>query len=336
MLGTAPPQRRLLLVEQDGGWGSDALASLDIPDDLREEVGARTAGSGTRVMLIRRPGRQQSSVCFMRSWCVVDPFAPEGHRVTWGTWSYPAELFAGVERAEELASWAEAGGPADGAGREGDSPPEGDAGHAGSGTPPGDDEPLLLVCTNGRKDVCCAVRGRPVALALAERFPEQTWECTHTGGDRFAANVVVLPDGVIYGGLDTGSALEAVDAHREGRPGDVRQHLRGLLGYPRHVQVALLGTQLELGLPWGQTRLGPAVEATARLPEEQVQQQGEQLAAQGTEVARWRIDVDLADGRQMVADVSEHLRPAAALTCKAVDRPAHSRVPVLESVTPRA
>lgn len=319
MLGTAPPQRRLLLVEQDSGWGSDALASLDVAEDLREEIRGRAAASGTRVMLIRRPGRQRSSVCLMRAWCVVDPSAPAGHRVTWGTWAYPTELFAGVERAEELASWA---GAAD------DPQPR-------TGTAPGDDEPLLLVCTNGRKDVCCAVRGRPVALSLAERFPEETWECTHTGGDRFAANVVILPDGAIYGGLDTDSALETVQSHREGRPGEARQHLRGLIGYPRPVQAAILGTQLELGLAWGQTRLGPVVEATARLPESQVEEQAEQLAADGAEVARWRIDVDVADGRQMVAEVTEHLRPAAALTCKAVGRPAHSRVPVFAGVAPR-
>lgn len=335
MLGTAPPQRRLLLVEQDGGWGSDALAALTVPDDLREEVRERTGRAGARVMLIRRPGRQSSSVCYLRSWCVVDPSAPEGHRVTWGTWSYPTELLAGVERAEELASWEQAA--ADAA-----SGFSGTVGQAGgslptpTNTPPGDDEPLLLVCTNGKKDVCCAVRGRPVALALAERWPEQTWECTHTGGDRFAANVLLLPDGAIYGGLGTDTALEAVEAHRDGRPGAVQQHLRGLIGHPRPVQAALVGTLLELELPWGQVAVGPEVGTTAQLAEEDVQARGEELAAAGTEVARWRIDVDVTDGRRLVAEVSEHLRPAAALTCKAVERPSHSRVPVFEGVTSRA
>lgn len=320
MLGTAPPQRRLLLVEQDGGWGSDALASLAVPDDVRAEIGDRTGRVATRVMLIRRPGRQSSSVCQLRSWCVVDPAAPEGHRVTWGAWSYPTELFAAVERAEELESWERTG----------------DGGQPQTETPAGADEPLLLVCTNGRKDVCCAVRGRPVALGLAARFPEQTWECTHTGGDRFAANVLLLPDGAIYGGLDTDSALEAVQAHRDGRPGAVQQHLRGLIGHPRPVQAALVGALLELGLAWGQVRPGPVVGTTARLSEEEVQAREQELAADGTEVARWRIDVDVIDGPRVVAEVSEHLRPATALTCKAVERPTHSRVPVFEGLTPRA
>ena len=53
-------------------------------------------------------------------------------------------------------------------------------------------------------------------------------------------------------------------------------------------------------------------------------------------VARWQIDVDVFDGRRVVAEVSEHLRPAAALTCKAVERPTHSRVPVFEGLTVRA
>ena len=48
-------------------------------------------------------------------------------------------------------------------------------------------EPMLLVCTHGVHDTCCAVRGRPVAAALARRWPEATWECSHVGGDRFAA-----------------------------------------------------------------------------------------------------------------------------------------------------
>jgi hypothetical protein len=61
-----------------------------------------------------------------------------------------------------------------------------------SGSDPGEvsEEPIYLVCTHGRHDACCAVRGRPVAAALAAAYPERTWECSHIGGDRFAANVV--------------------------------------------------------------------------------------------------------------------------------------------------
>lgn len=67
--------------------------------------------------------------------------------------------------------------------------------------------PLLLVCTHGRREVCCARFGRPVALALAARYGPAVWETTHVGGDRFAANLVLLPQGAYFGRLDPASAV---------------------------------------------------------------------------------------------------------------------------------
>ena len=72
--------------------------------------------------------------------------------------------------------------------------------------------PLYGVCTHGRHDACCAERGRPVCAALSELRPEQTWEVSHIGGDRFAANLVVLPEGLYYGHVEPESVA------RPGRP----------------------------------------------------------------------------------------------------------------------
>src|SRR3954447_13709371 len=58
---------------------------------------------------------------------------------------------------------------------------------------------MWLVCTNGRRDACCARDGAPVARALAVLRPEEAWEGSHIGGHRFAANVVLLPDGLCFG-----------------------------------------------------------------------------------------------------------------------------------------
>ena len=55
-----------------------------------------------------------------------------------------------------------------------------------------------------------------MAAALAEHWPEAVWECSHVGGDRFAANVVVLPDGFYYGQLDPESAVATVRSHLTG------------------------------------------------------------------------------------------------------------------------
>jgi len=87
-----------------------------------------------------------------------------------------------------------------------------------AGNDPGQvsDEPVYLVCTHGRHDACCAVRGRPVAAALATAYPERTWECSHIGGDRFAANVVVLRHGLFYGHVPPARAVELAKRYDEG------------------------------------------------------------------------------------------------------------------------
>ena len=62
--------------------------------------------------------------------------------------------------------------------------------------------PLVLVCTNGRHDPCCATFGRPLARVLREGAQrDDVWECSHIGGDRFAANIVILPEGPVLRAL---------------------------------------------------------------------------------------------------------------------------------------
>ena len=78
------------------------------------------------------------------------------------------------------------------------------------------DGPLWLVCTNGRRDRCCAEIGRPITAALAERWPEATWETTHLGGHRFSGTLLALPSGHTLGRLDVASAVEACAALEKG------------------------------------------------------------------------------------------------------------------------
>lgn len=61
-------------------------------------------------------------------------------------------------------------------------------------------DPFFLVCTNGKKDKCCAKFGLPV-FKFFESFNTDVpvWESSHVGGDRFAANVVAMPYGIYYG-----------------------------------------------------------------------------------------------------------------------------------------
>ena len=62
--------------------------------------------------------------------------------------------------------------------------------------------PLVLVCTHGQHDSCCGRRGYPLFDALRKRDDLEVWQCSHVGGDRFAANAVVLPWGIYYGPVE--------------------------------------------------------------------------------------------------------------------------------------
>jgi hypothetical protein len=64
------------------------------------------------------------------------------------------------------------------------------------------EKPLFLVCTHGKHDKCCAKNGQPLYRELAKRGSEVVWQCSHMGGDRFAANLLCLPHGLYYGRVE--------------------------------------------------------------------------------------------------------------------------------------
>jgi hypothetical protein len=77
-------------------------------------------------------------------------------------------------------------------------------------------DPLIAVCTHGRHDRCCADLGRPVARALRAAGVD-AWECSHIGGDRFAANVVSFPHGLYHGRVTPATAVSVFQAYRQGQ-----------------------------------------------------------------------------------------------------------------------
>lgn len=107
------------------------------------------------------------------------------------------------------------------------------------------DGPLYLVCTNGRRDVCCGLAGRELARALAPELRDRLWETSHVGGHRFAPNLVCLPEGLVYGRLDAEAARRVVAAHREGRI--VLEHLRGRTSLEPEAQAADYFARRETG-----------------------------------------------------------------------------------------
>ena len=93
------------------------------------------------------------------------------------------------------------------------------------------DGPLWLVCTNGKRDRCCAEIGRPIAGLLDARWPGATWETTHLGGHRFSGTLLALPSGLTLGRLDTVTAVGACEAVERGEvPPDVCRGRAGSSG----------------------------------------------------------------------------------------------------------
>jgi (2Fe-2S) ferredoxin len=210
MPGTAAPATGFLLIEQPGPWGRRALVQSRLDAAVGAAMGARAVQAGLRALLVRRPGRV--SLPFRRRWAVVE--SRPGRMASW---------WGEFDADEELLSV-----PLDGS--------------AGERT----DEPAYLVCVHGRHDTCCAMRGRPVAAALGELRPEQVWECSHVGGDRFAANVVALPHGLFYGRVEVEDAKRVVAAHEDGRV--LPELLRGRSVYSSVTQAAQLHARRELGV----------------------------------------------------------------------------------------
>jgi sucrase/ferredoxin-like protein len=105
--------------------------------------------------------------------------------------------------------------------------------------------PLVAVCAHGKHDQCCAVRGRGAVAAIAAEYPELTWECSHLGGDRFAATMLVLPEGLCYGRADLTDAAGLVRLYLDGRLDNT--FLRGRTSLPHVVQAAQYFAREESG-----------------------------------------------------------------------------------------
>jgi hypothetical protein len=72
--------------------------------------------------------------------------------------------------------------------------------------------PVVLVCTHGQRDSCCGRRGFPLYDALRTHESLDVWQCSHIGGDRFAANAVVLPWGLYYGPVEPREAAALAES----------------------------------------------------------------------------------------------------------------------------
>ncbi|WP_411277366.1 sucrase ferredoxin [Gaiella sp.] len=209
LAGTAAHARGFLLIESPGAWGPNALSESRLDPEIASIVATRAAAVSYRVLLIKRPGRSQANP--RRRWFVIDS-SPGAEAVIEGSYASDRDLL--------------------------DIPL--DAGR-GDGTLP----TMYLVCTHGRHDACCALRGRAVAASLVEQRPDLVWECSHIGGDRFAPNVLVLPQGLYYGRVQPSRSPDLIESHE--RSEVVVDLLRGRAAFRPVVQAAQHFARIENG-----------------------------------------------------------------------------------------
>ena len=213
MFATASQVERWVMVEQSGPFSGESIPAGRLSRPALTHLSGLANGINARLVLIRRP---------------PGAAAEDGLRVFYADVRPGHEQLRSLLVADEDAL----------AGLELDGP-----GWSAFGTG------LFLVCTHGKHDPCCAVKGRPVVAALAEELePGRVWEISHVGGDRYAANVVAIPSGLYLGRVEPEEAsavAQLVDSghvpvhYLRGRssispPGQAAQHFaRTVGGYGR-------------------------------------------------------------------------------------------------------
>ena len=206
-VGTAGFYRGYLLIEVPLPWPRDVGQIAEI-----EAVAALTDVQGYRIQaLVPSQGASERRVILHSP-----PPAPAGSEGWFGGY-VRTEAVAGDDLAATVASIVS---------------PTKAGGAVEAGAQPVDPPVDLLVCTHGRRDVCCGSLGTELALDLAGRGwgrgRVELWRTSHTGGHRFAPTFLVLPAGSLWAYAD--AALVDAVINRTVAFRDVSHHYRGCAG----------------------------------------------------------------------------------------------------------
>lgn len=183
--GTATRVDVWLLLEYAGPWGNQAFSESDLPKPVKTRLAAwLDAIPHSRLQLIKRGGPSPGPAFFV---AVAHESAPLLVELSLDTYEDLLDLdipsiVAGTTREKSLVRT----------------------------------DPLVLVCTNGRRDRCCARHGFPIYQAMSLQAGLDVWQTSHLGGHRFAATAVVLPYGAMYGRISTADVASLIKAVRAG------------------------------------------------------------------------------------------------------------------------
>jgi hypothetical protein len=188
LVATASRVDNWILVEYRGLWNRDLLAGSILSDPLKAHLRAQLAAlPRSRLLYVRRPDRRDHP-----RFALYFGSTPEREGRFYGLEFDRHDDLLDLDFVRCFAGAESAGVPVE--------------------------HPLLVVCTHGKRDRCCAKFGRPLYDELCEQAERDwVWQSTHVGGDRFAGNLVCLPMGLYFGRVDRADVWSLLDEFLAGR-----------------------------------------------------------------------------------------------------------------------
>lgn len=223
LAGSAPVRKVWLIIEQPGAWGEKALLESDLPAGFGKELLEKITDPAIGIALARRPdlaNHERRTTRRRRLWLAHT--SPGGVRMRAGS----------LDDIRDVLHWDWA------AIARGELPPFGRRSA----------DPVLFVCTNGKRDLCCALHARKIIDALRSdpELTSQIYEISHLGGHRFAPTALLLPTGYMYGRLDIDSTREVLNSAWNSQVNS--QLLRGRSALAPWAQVAEIAVRQECGI----------------------------------------------------------------------------------------
>jgi hypothetical protein len=213
MYGTVPRVDVWLLLEYTQAWAEKAFQSADIPQDVKNYLfNYLESIPNCRLQLIKRHDRSLDSIKFYVG--VSDEKEPK--LFEFNLLAYRDILELDITQILEGISFLR-------------------------------NDPLILVCTHGTHDKCCGKFGVPTYLrAIEHENGFMTWQCTHLGGHRFAANILCLPHGVYYGRVREESVTSLINEYQNNFVN--LENYRGRSCYSNEAQAAEYFLRMKTGI----------------------------------------------------------------------------------------
>ena len=214
LFGSAPVKNVWLLLEYTQPWGAKAFPDSTLAAPVKAHISAFLDGNpAANILFIRKLGRRRENIAFFVA--VVDEQNPQLYEFALDDYDDLCQLdFAAIVRGELPAHLSH--------------------------------DPLFLVCTNSKRDKCCAKLGIGIFKELRHHAADRVWQCSHLGGHRFAPTSLFLPQGICYGRMTPGTMAAMMDAHQNGHM--TLENLRGRACYDQPTQAADYLLRAELGL----------------------------------------------------------------------------------------